>query len=200
MIILRKLFSTNWGEELEEYKRWEKAEEKRKKAMEKREKKIKESKTPIYDDYIYRHLSKSQAKNVKDEDNSRKRLDLEPYLQKVEKQHGMEYKSLKRPIDYEDKEKIVEDFKKVNGNGRKVAGGTIGGALGMIGGMTAGALKTKNSNKAILAGLAGAGLGTLAGAKIGDHVFKKKDEKLIREALEERKRESDIKFGKRSKA
>ena len=66
--------------------------------------------------------------------------------------------------------------------------------------MAAGAIKTKNSDKALLAGLAGAGLGTLAGIKVGKTVGGKKDERLIKEALEERRKESETKFKKRSKA
>ena len=87
-----------------------------------------DSKTPIYDKYLH-NLSKGQARYLRSEDNDRKKLNLEPYIQDVEKKHGYEYKSLKRPIDYEDESKTVEDFKKSNQLKNKVAGGTIGGGL-----------------------------------------------------------------------
>ena len=193
MILLRqKSFSKD--EEFEdwwrEYKRWEKEEERRLK------KKIKESKTPIYDEYLH-NLTPSQARVVKEEDRDRKRLNLDPYIEKVERERGYKYRSLKRPLDYENEEKTVEAFKKSNSLKNKVGGALAGGSLGFLGGALAGSLKTKSANKSALLGLAGAGLGTAAGILAGKKIGEKKDEKLIREALSERDKESKIKFKKK---
>ncbi len=160
--------------------------------------KDRESGTPIYDRYLH-NLTPGQAKVVREEDKDRKKLNLRPYIEKAEKEHGYKYGSLKRPIDYEDEEKTVEDFKRSNSLKNKVTGGGLGGSLGFLGGVLAGSLKTKNADKSVLLGLAGAGVGTAAGVLAGKKIGEKKDEKLIREALKERNRESDIKFKKKKK-
>ena len=192
MIILRqKAYSDySFDDYLKEYKDWER--------QEKRKSKDKESSTPIYDRYLH-NLTPGQAKVIREEDKDRKKLNLRPYIEKVEREHGYKYGSLERPLDYEDEEKTVEDFKKSNSLKNKVTGGGFGGSLGFLGGVLAGSLKTKNADKSVLLGLAGAGLGTAAGILAGKKIGEKKDEKLIREALRERNRESDIKFKKKKK-
>lgn len=198
MIILRqRSFSKpDYNEYWQEYKDWEKQENKRQKKQEKEKKKLEESRTPIYDKYLYTNLSKGQAKSTREEDNDRRKLYLQPYIDEIEKRRGVK---MGRPTDYEDEEKTISEFKKSNQKKNRILGGLTGGSLGFLGGITAGTIKTKNPDKAILAGLAGAGIGSLAGAGISKSILGKKDEKLIKEALEERRNESRAKFGKRSK-
>lgn len=199
MILLRqRLFSkSNYDEFWQDYKDWEKQENRRQKKLEKEKKKLAESRVPIYDKYLYTNLSNNQARYTREEDNDRKKLYLQPYVEEVEKRHGVK---MGRPFDYDDDEKTIKDFKKSGEKNNKLVGSLAGGSLGFLGGIAAGSLKTKNSDKAILAGLAGAGIGALVGTKAGKSILGKKDEKLIKEALEERRKESEIKFGKRSKA
>lgn len=113
MIILRqRLFSEfNYDEFWQEYKDWEKQENRRRKKLEKERKKLAESRTPIYDKYLYTNLSNSQTKYTREEDNDRKKLYLQPYIDEIEKRHGVKMGS---PTDYDEEERTISEFKKSN--------------------------------------------------------------------------------------
>jgi len=166
-----------------------------KKREEERIKELSKYTAPIHDTWE-KNLSKGQREHLREEEKDRGKLDLYPYLRKLEKDHKLPSGSVKA-FDYDRDEDIIKDFKNSRRKSGRIGSGLVGGTLGTMAGIAHGAIKHKSQDKAVLHGLGGAAIGTAAGLLAGGKISDKYNGKLIKEALENRKQESEIKLKKK---
>ena len=172
--------------------------EKKRKEEEERNKRIESQfDAPIHDSWMKRTLSPGQRKYLESEEKDNGKLILDPYIEKLERDNKFHLKN--KIIDRDDKD-IIDDFKKARDEGRRIIDpltlGTIGAGLG--GGIKS--LQQKSRKKfgrgALIGGGIGAGIGIATGIR-ADRKNNKHNEELIKEALENRKRESETKLKKK---